>query len=139
MNRKLLSIAALALVAALSTPLVQADDDDDDDDDRHAYREVRVHSVEKHYYRDDRGDHHRHRHWRKPKHHHGHHDYDEPAPRVYRESYPARRTSSPVPIIAGSVIGGVVGHDLGRGDPRDTAIGAVVGTIIGYQIVRHRD
>ncbi len=138
MNRKLLSIAALALSAALSAPLVQADRDDDDDDD--AYREVRVHSVERYYYRDDHGHHRSERHrWRKPKHHHDHHDYAEPAPRVYQEHYPARRASSPVPILAGSVIGGLVGHDLGRGDPRDTAVGAVVGTIIGYQIVRNRD
>jgi len=32
----------------------------------------------------------------------------------------------------------VVGHEIGRGDPRDTAVGAVIGTIIGYEIVRHR-
>jgi len=65
-------------------------------------------------------------------------DYYEPGPRGYRESYPDRRASSPVPIIAGSVIGGVVGHELGRGNPGDTAVGAVIGTIIGYEIVRNR-
>ena len=41
----------------------------------------------------------------------------------------------PLPIIAGSVIGGGMGREISRADPRDTA----VGTVIGYQIVRNRD
>ncbi len=139
MNRKLLSAAIVALATTLSIPLAQADRGWRGDD-REGYREVRVKTVEKYYYRDDRDDHHDrgyHRGWYK----HGHHDRDDyyaPAPRGYRESYPDRYASSPVPIIAGSVLGGVVGHELGRGDPGDTAVGAVVGTIIGYEIVRNR-
>ena len=137
MNRKILSAAVLALAATFSASLAQAGHHDDDDDN---YREVRVHEVERHYSRHDNGEH---RGWYGHE-HHGHHeyyehrDYYEPAPRGYRESYPERRASSPVPIIAGSVIGGVVGHEIGRGDPRDTAVGAVIGTIIGYEIVRNR-
>ena len=137
MNRKILSAAVLALVATLSAPLAQADRGYRGDD-RDSYREVRVQRVERYYYRDDhdyRHDRGGHRGWYK---HHGDRDYYEPAPRGYRESYPERRASSPVPIIAGSVIGGVVGHEIGRGDPRDTAVGAVIGTIIGYEIVRNR-
>ena len=137
MNRKILSATVLALAAAFSAPLAQADRGYRGDD-RDSYREVRVQRVERYYYRDDHDYHHdrgRHRGWYK---HHGDRDYYEPAPRGYRESYPERRASSPVPIIAGSVIGGVVGHEIGRGDPRDTAVGAVIGTIIGYEIVRHR-
>lgn len=142
MNRKLLNVAVVALAATLSIPLAQADrgwrGDDDD-----GYREVREQRVERYYYRDDHHDHeYRHdrgehrgwyRHERRDR-----DDYYEPAPRRYRESYSEPRGYSPVPILAGSVIGGVVGHELGRGDPGDTAVGAVIGTIIGYQIVRNR-
>ena len=144
MNRKLLSAAVLAVATTFSAPLVQADRGDRDD-----YREVRVRQVEESYYRHDNG---RHRGWYKDKHnykHRGHHDYyerreyyEERGPRADRDDdgyYPERRSSSSAPIILGSVIGGVVGHEIGRGDPRDTAVGAVVGTIIGYEIVRHRD
>jgi hypothetical protein len=141
MNRKLLSTAVLAVVTSLSVPLVLADRGGN----RDGYREVRVHEVEKYSSRHDNGNH---RGWYKDKHKHGHHDYyerreyyEERSPRAYREDddyYPERRASSSGPIILGSVIGGVVGHEIGRGNPRDTAVGAVVGTIIGYEIVRNR-
>jgi len=140
MNRKTLSVIAVALTATLSIPLAQADRNWRGGD-RDGYREVRVKTVEKYYYRGDdhgyRHDRDEHRGWYQ--HDRGERDgYYQPAPRAYRESYPGPRGDSPVPIIAGSVIGGVVGHELGRGDPGDTAVGAVVGTIIGYQIVRNR-
>ena len=140
MNRKTLSVVAVALAATLSIPLAQADRDWRGGD-RDGYREVREQRVERYYYRDDdhgyRHDRGEHRGWYQ--HDRGERDgYYQPAPRAYRESYPGPRGDSPVPIIAGSVIGGVVGHELGRGDPGDTAVGAVVGTIIGYQIVRNR-
>ncbi|WP_372523397.1 glycine zipper 2TM domain-containing protein [Sulfuricaulis sp.] len=138
MNRKILSAAVLALAATLSAPLAQADRGYRGDD-RDAYREVRVQRVERYYNRDDhdtRHDRGEHRGWYMHN-HHGDRDYYEPAPRGYRESYSEQRASSPVPIIAGSVIGGVVGHEIGRGDPGDTAVGAVIGTIIGYEIVRN--
>ena len=148
MNRKLLSAAVVAVVTTLAAPLVQADRGD-----RDGYREVRVHQVEERYSRHDNG---QHRGWYQDKHryqhdhkHGGHHDYyerreyhEERGPRADRGDdgyYPERRSSSSAPIILGSVIGGVVGHEIGRGDPRDTAVGAVLGTIIGYEIVRHRD
>ncbi len=149
MNRKIMSVAAVALAATLSIPLAQADRGWRGDD-RDGYREVRVQRVERYYYRGDddgyrhdRGEHrgwYRHDRWEHGGYYRGGDDdgYYQPAPRAYRESYPGPRGDSPVPIIAGSVIGGVVGHELGRGDPGDTAVGAVVGTIIGYQIVRNR-
>jgi len=147
MNRKIMSVAAVALAATLSIPLAQADRGwRDGGHDGH--REVRVTTVERYYYRGDDRDYRHDRGWHRGWYKHdrdgrdgyyrGDHDYYEPAPRAYRESYPGPRGDSPVPIIAGSVIGGVVGHELGRGDPGDTAVGAVVGTIIGYQIVRNR-
>ena len=145
MNRKILSVAAVALAATLSIPLAQADRDWRGGD-RDGYREVRVKTVEKYYYRDDH-DYRHDRGWHRGWYKHDHHEHDDgysrdddyrPAPRAYREPYPEPRGDSPVPILAGSVIGGVVGHELGRGDPSDTAVGAVVGTIIGYQIVRNR-
>ena len=145
MNRKILSTAILALTATLSVPLAQADRGYRGDD-RRSYREVRVQQVERYYYRDNHDYHHDrgyHRGWYKQQHHEGRdsyggRDYYEPEPRGYRESYSYRDASSPVPIIAGSVIGGVMGHELGRGNPGDTAVGAVIGTIIGYEIVRNR-
>lgn len=147
MNRKIMSVAAVALATTLSIPLAQADRGWRDGG-RDGYREVRVQRVERYYYRGDddgyRHDRGYHRGWYKHDrdgrdgYYRGDDDYYRPAPRAYRESYPGPRGDSPVPIIAGSVIGGVVGHELGRGDPGDTAVGAVVGTIIGYQIVRNR-
>lgn len=154
MNRKLLSAAVLAVVTSLSAPLVLADRGDRDGyRDRDSYREVRVHQVEERYVRHDNGNH---RGWYKDKHeykhrhrHGGDRDYYER--REYREEYgpraeqddgdyyPERRSSSPAPIILGSVIGGVIGHEVGRGDPGHTAVGAVIGTVIGYDIARHRD
>ena len=150
MNRKILSAAVLAVVTALTAPLVLADrgDRSEDHDESH---EVYVHQVENNYYYNDHDhdrDHDRgyHRRWYKHE-HQDYREYREPEMRYSREDYrgypssgyPARNASSPVPIIAGSVIGGVLGHELGRGNPGDTAVGAVIGTIIGYEIVRNRD
>lgn len=151
MNRKLLSVAVLAVVTSLSAPLVMADRGDRGRDN---YREVRVHQVEERYSRHDNG---LHRGWYKDKHkykykHHDRHgerhdyyerrEYREYAPRAHRDDddyYPERRSSSSTPVILGSVIGGVVGHRIGRGDPGHTAVGAVIGTVIGYDIARHRN
>jgi hypothetical protein len=141
MNRKILSAVILAAATSLSVPWALADGGGYSGvrGGGDGYRGVRGAHVEKHhYYHHDRG---HHRGWHQPR-HHGHHGYYQTAPRYHREhynSYPQRRSASPMPIIAGSVIGGVVGHEIGRGDPRDTAVGAVVGTVIGYQIVRNRD
>ena len=141
MNRKILSAVVLAVATTLCAPWALADRGG-------GYSGVRGPYVEQHYYYPhDRG---YHRGWYPPRHqghhdrhgHHGHHGYFQPAPHHYRghrSYYPSRGAGSPVPIIAGSVIGGVVGHEIGRGDPRDTAVGAVVGTVIGYQIARNRD
>ena len=142
MNRKMMSVVVVALAATLSIPLAQADRGWHGDA-RDGYREVREQRVERYYYRDNH-DAHEYRHdqgeyrgWDRHE-RHGDDDYYGPAPRGYRESYSQPRGDSPVPILAGSVIGGVVGHDLGRGDPGDTAVGAVIGSIIGYEIVRNR-
>lgn len=135
MNRKLLSAAVLAVATSIAAPLVLADRGDHG---RDGYREVRVQRVETTYYRHDNG---LHRGWHKERHrHHDRHDYNER--RDYHGDdgyYPQRHSSSPAPIILGSVIGGVVGHEIGHGDPGHTAVGAVIGTVIGYDIARHRD
>jgi hypothetical protein len=146
MNRKLLSAVVLAVASSLAAPLVLADRGN-----RDGYREVRVHQVEERHVRHDNG---LHRGWHKNKHmqkhhqrHGGHHDYyerreyHEYGPRADRNDdyYPERRSSSSAPIILGSVIGGVVGNHIGHGDPGHTAVGAVIGTVIGYDIARHRN
>ncbi len=139
MNRKIISVVVIALATTLSIPLAQADRGWRGDD-HNSYREVREQRVERYYSRDDqdyRHDQGEHRgEYRNER--HEHEDYYESAPRGYRESYQGPRDYSPVPILAGSVIGGVVGHNLGRGDPGDTAVGAVIGSIIGYEMVRNR-
>jgi hypothetical protein len=140
MNRKTLSIAVLALATSLVVPLAQADRGEYRDGGRDQYREVRVQRVERYYSRDDEGYRHDrgyHQGWDRQDRRDRGDDY-RPAPRAYREAYSEPRGYSPVPILAGSVIGGVVGHELGRGDPGGTAVGAVIGTIIGYQIVHNR-
>ncbi|MHB8534114.1 MAG: glycine zipper 2TM domain-containing protein [Sulfuricaulis sp.] len=142
MNRKILSVVTLALVTTLSVPLAQADREGYRDGGRDGYREVRVQRVERYYSRDDHEEYHhdrgRHRGWYQRE-RYERDDYYAPPPRAYRNDYPVRRSPSPVPILAGSVIGGVLGHSVSRGDPGDTAVGAVIGTIIGYEIVRNRD
>lgn len=149
MNRKLLSAAVLAVATSLTAPLVLADRGDRG---RDSHREMRVHQVEKRLSRHDNGQHRgRHQDKHRLKHHkmHGrHHAFHERRGHVeYRsrverrdvEYYPERRSSSSAPVILGSVIGGVVGHHIGYGDPGHTAVGAVIGTIIGYDIARHRN
>lgn len=56
---------------------------------------------------------------------------------IEREQLPDRRDNANVPgAIAGAVIGGLLGHQVGRGDVRDIATvgGAVAGAAIGSQI-----
>lgn len=134
MNRKILSTAVLFLAVVMAAPLAQARDGRDGWNGRDHYRSAPVHRekyVERHYYHPGQ-----HRGWYKP------HHYYRPAPRHhYRHDhgyYPAHRTSSSAPIILGSAIGGVVGHEIGYGDPGHTAAGAVIGTVIGYEIARNR-
>jgi hypothetical protein len=98
MNRKTLSIVATALAATLAVPLAQADRGWRGD--RDGYREVRIKTVERYYYRDDddgyRHDRGYHRGWCKHErrerdgYYRDDRDYYPPAPRAYRESYRCR-------------------------------------------------
>ena len=150
MNRKLLTAAVQAVATSLTTPLLLADRGDRGRDNNH--REMRAHQTQERFSHRDSGRHHdRHQDKHQFKHykkHGGHHDFHgrrehvEYSPRVYRnhdDYYPQRRSSSSAPIILGGVVGGVVGHHIGYGDPGHTAVGAVIGTIIGYDIARHRN
>jgi hypothetical protein len=61
-----------------------------------------------------------------------------------RYGYPARgyhgryhssgRHDRTLPIIAGGVIGGLVGSDLGHGDPGAATRGLIVGSVLGYAL-----
>lgn len=61
-----------------------------------------------------------------------------PPPVYYQRPYPGRpyydRRS--VEGRIGAAFGGVVGYELGRGDPLTTGVGAAVGSIIGHEIRR---
>lgn len=51
-------------------------------------------------------------------------------------SHHSGRHDSTLPIIAGGVIGGLVGSDLGHGDPGAATRGLVVGSVLGYALTR---
>lgn len=74
--------------------------------------------------------------------HHGHHrDHDRHSTRIitlYRHGQAHHDEVAGVSsaVIVGSVIGGVVGSRIGNGDPDHTAAGALIGTLIGYDIAR---
>ncbi|MBI5450814.1 MAG: hypothetical protein HY940_05600 [Gammaproteobacteria bacterium] len=156
MNPRLLNSAVLALVTTLATPLALADRGDRDDD-----RAERGYQVEEHY---SRHEYRPQRHWRDDDHHRhhrprGHHrevvqrgDSDYREYRVYRhdddydhdrrsgrarvEYDPQYQARSPAPIILGGFIGSVVGNEIGHGNPGHTAVGSIIGTLIGYDIAR---
>lgn len=98
------------------------------------------------------------------KHHHHHHRHDHyyghryrPVERVYYREQVVRYAPPPPPVYyqrpyaaypvqrydnrsvegrVGAAFGGVVGYELGRGDPLTTGIGAAVGSFIGHEIRR---
>jgi len=44
---------------------------------------------------------------------------------------------SGVPIVAGAIVGGVIGNNIGHGDPGAAAAGAFMGAIIGSNLGHH--
>ena len=77
-------------------------------------------------------------HWKHHKHHHyGHEYYPEgryygpPPPPAYQD----RRTHQG---LAGGVVGGVLGYELGNGHPLATGVGAAAGSFIGNEISGRR-
>ena len=44
---------------------------------------------------------------------------------------------SGVPIVAGAIVGGAIGNNIGHGDPGATAAGAFMGAIIGSNLGHH--
>lgn len=60
-------------------------------------------------------------------------------PRPYTETrvypvYPRYQRQSFVPGLAGGVVGGVLGYEMGGGDPLATGLGAAAGSYIGNEI-----
>lgn len=106
------------------------------------------------YYRGRGNGHHRHHHHHG--HHHGHDHYYgrryRPVERVYYREEVVRYAPPPVyyqrpyPVQRydyrstegriGAAFGGVIGYELGRGDPLATGIGAAVGSFVGNEIRR---
>jgi len=78
----------------------------------------------------------------RPRHHH--HDRQEPQyvlvqPAVQRVELcreTTRERRNVAPIFVGSVVGGLVGHQMSDGDEATTAVAAVVGTLVGYQVTQ---
>jgi len=70
-------------------------------------------------------------------HRHIHH-YDEPRV-VYHDDYPAYRRhgsglAGTLPIVAGGVLGGVVGEQVGAGNHGAIIAGSVAGAVLGHEI-----
>jgi len=137
-----LHVSILALVTALAAPAVLADrghhEGRHDARSQHSGHEYSRHQdrgyQDRHEYRNDR-------HYR---------DRDVHVRYRYHDSYTLYRPvvvhyhapyyyDASAPVILGGVIGGVIGREIGHGDPGHTAAGAVIGTIIGYDVARHRD
>jgi len=136
---KLLSTAILILTTSATAPLALA-----------VNFETHLSNVSSPYQKDDRHSHyqpgkhygkHKNKH-RDRRSHNRHHDHDAHRrhDRHHRNGYYSVRYSySSTPIIVGSVIGGVMGHEIGHGNPGHTTFGALLGTMIGYDITRHRN
>lgn len=54
-----------------------------------------------------------------------------PAPQPYRQPAPDRRSTSG---LAGSVVGGALGYQVGNGNPLAAGVGAAAGSLIGNEI-----
>lgn len=54
-----------------------------------------------------------------------------PAPPPYRHPAPDRRSTSG---LAGSVVGGALGYQVGNGNPLAAGVGAAAGSLIGNEI-----
>jgi hypothetical protein len=54
-----------------------------------------------------------------------------PAPQPYRHPAPDRRSTSG---LAGSVVGGALGYQVGNGHPLAAGVGAAAGSLIGNEI-----
>ena len=137
-----LHMSVLALVTCLAAPAVLADhghrDSRHETRSHHSGHEYSRHEYQGHQdrreYRDDRQQRGRDVHARY-RHHHAD-TYYRPVVVHYHTPY---YYDASAPVILGGVIGGAIGREIGRGDPGHTAAGAVIGTIIGYDIARHRD
>jgi hypothetical protein len=54
-----------------------------------------------------------------------------PAPQPYRQPAPDRRSTAG---LAGSVVGGALGYQVGNGHPLAAGVGAAAGSLIGNEI-----
>jgi hypothetical protein len=54
-----------------------------------------------------------------------------PAPQPYRQPAPDRRSTAG---LAGSVVGGALGYQVGNGNPLAAGVGAAAGSLIGNEI-----
>jgi hypothetical protein len=59
------------------------------------------------------------------------HYYPTPAPQPYHQPAPDRRSTSG---LAGSVVGGALGYQVGNGNPLAAGVGAAAGSLIGNEI-----
>ncbi len=104
----------------------------------HGYRDW--HQARRHAWRQHQRE--ERRAWRHyKKHHHDRgHGFGYPPHRGYHDRgyevryYSAGRHDRTLPIIAGGVIGGLVGSDLGHGDPGAATRGLIVGSVLGYAL-----
>ena len=112
-------------------------------DERRAWRHLRRERLHDDY-RPPHGGYRPHpysRRWYPPAHHahlHGHRTAGHwPPPHRAVYGVHDRHGVDPLPIIGGGVIGGVLGNELGQGDPGATATGLFIGSLVGYELGRH--
>jgi outer membrane lipoprotein SlyB len=57
---------------------------------------------------------------------------------VYRDRYyrPQGHGSATLPIVAGGILGGIVGNEAGYGNPAAIIGGSVLGSVLGHEIAR---
>jgi hypothetical protein len=129
-TRHLILAASLLALPAMLAPVAQASD----------WRGDRGggHDVERHpgHHSDHRppyghGYGHRH-HYRPPVHRQYYHHHDRRAVVVERDHH----RSGAVPIIAGGILGGVIGREIGHGDDGAVIAGTIVGAVIGHEASR---
>jgi len=130
---KKLTLAASLLVAPLALGLAAGAEAGGRDHGRGHERGRNVVVVKKVYYPAPAA---RYRHeYHDRGHHYGYYRPYPAAPHYYYQS--GYGPVGLVPIIAGGVIGGVIGNSVGQGEPVPIVAGTIIGSVIGHEVARH--
>lgn len=140
--KRILFIALTALTMALMAPASQASRYGHGHHYGHNGHHSGKHYSRGHHYRGHRRHYRPVRHFRLARHTYHRPVYVQPVP-VYerpRDCYRTtvvRRGRSSAPIVAGGVIGGMIGNDIGHGRRGPTIAGTVIGALVVNRLTRH--